>query len=107
MAFNPTTGLVYLPAKVATQSLHAPDPNWKYNPKRDNVGFDERYDGPLNDTLKKLPAPTGELLAWDPVQQRAAWRAPYPVVEGAGVLTTAGNLVVQGRAESVPRTARR
>ncbi len=101
MAFNPTTGLVYLPAKVATQSLHAPDPNWKYNPKRDNVGFDERYDGPLNDTLKKLPAPTGELLAWDPVQQRAAWRAPYPVVEGAGVLTTAGNLVVQGRADGV------
>lgn len=101
MAFNPNTGLVYLPAKVATQALHAPDPNWKYNPKRDNVGYDDRYDGPLNDTMKTLPPPSGELLAWDPVKQRAAWRASYPVVEGGGVLTTAGNLVVQGRADGM------
>lgn len=101
MAFNPVTGLVYLPAKVGTQGLHTPDPKWKYDPKRDNVGSDMRYEGPLVAKWATLPAPTGELLAWDPVAQHAAWRVAYPVVEGGGVLTTAGNLVVQGRADGV------
>lgn len=101
MAFNPMTGLVYLPAKVGTHAIHAPDPQWTYNPKSFNIGFDPRYEGPLIDKLISLPAPNGELLAWDPVRQRAAWRASYPVVEGGGVLTTAANLVFQGRADGV------
>jgi len=101
MAFNPATGLVYLSAKVGTNAIHAPDPQWKYNSKSENVGFDPRYEGPLNDKLRSLPPPSGELLAWDPVKQRAAWKASYPVVEGGGVLTTAANLVFQGRADGV------
>jgi len=101
MAFSPATGLVYLPAKVGTQALHAPDPRWQYDPKRDNIGSDARYEGPLDAKLRALPPPTGELLAWDPVKQRAAWRASYPVVEGGGVLTTAGNLVFQGRSDGM------
>src|SRR5579872_2522854 len=48
MAFNPSTRLVYLPAKEGTISLSAPDPKWKYNSDRDNEGSDEAYDGPLN-----------------------------------------------------------
>jgi quinohemoprotein ethanol dehydrogenase len=48
-----------------------------------------------------MPLPTGELLAWNPVAQRAAWRARYPVAVGGGVLATAGNLVFQGRADGV------
>jgi len=38
------------------------------------------------------------LLAWDPVAQKERWRAPTGSSEmvGGGVLTTAGNLVVQG-----------
>lgn len=63
--------------------------------------MDVRYEGPLLKTLISLPPPTGELLAWDPVRQRAAWRAPYPVVEGGGVLATAANLVFQSRADGV------
>ena len=101
MAFNPVTRLVYLPAKIGTHAIHAPDPQWKYNPKSENVGFDPRYEGPLDDKLRSLPPPSGELLAWDPIRQRAAWRATYPVVEGGGVLTTAANLVFQGRADGV------
>ena len=101
MAFNPSTGLVYLPAKVGTQGLHVPDTSWTYNPDGENLGADFDYDGPLVDALSSLPSPRGELLAWDPVRGRAAWRAPYPVVEGAGALTTAGNLVFQGRADGV------
>ena len=101
MAFNPATGLVYLPAKIGTQAVHAPDPKWKYDSKRYNLGNDDRYEGPLNAKLSSLPPPAGELLAWNPAEQRAVWRASYPVVEGGGVLTTAGNLVFQGRADGM------
>jgi len=101
IAFSPATGLVYLAAKDGTNALHAPDKQWKYNPKDGNVGADARYEGPLLKKLISMPPPTGELLAWDPVKQRAAWRAPYPVLEGGGVLTTAANLVFQGRADGI------
>ncbi len=40
----------------------------------------------------------GFLLAWDPVAQVEAWRAEYPGPSNGGVLTTAGNLVIQGTA---------
>jgi quinohemoprotein ethanol dehydrogenase len=101
MAFHPATGLVYLPAKIGTQFLHAPSPKWKYDVDRVNVGNDGLYDGPLNDKLHKLAPPSGALVAWDPVAQKAAWSAAYPAVEGGGVLATAGNLVFQGRADGI------
>jgi quinohemoprotein ethanol dehydrogenase len=101
MAFSPATGLVYLSAKTGTQMVHAPDPKWKYDPKRQNLGLDANYEGPLNAKLEKMPPPTGELLAWDPVARKAAWRVKSPVVEGGGVLATAGGLVFQGRSDGV------
>ena len=51
--------------------------------------------------MASMPAPTGELLAWDPIAQKPVWRAKYPVVDGAGVLATGGNLVFQGRADGI------
>ena len=99
MAFSPATGLVYLPAKAGTQMVQAPNPKWKYDPDRGNLGMQDMYDGPLNAKIEKLPAPSGELLAWDPVRQKTAWSAKYPVVTGGGVLATAGNLVFQGRGD--------
>ena len=51
--------------------------------------------------MEAMPKPTGELLAWNPVTQKAAWHAPYPVAVGGGVLATAGNLVFQGRADGI------
>jgi quinohemoprotein ethanol dehydrogenase len=101
MAFSPTTGLVYVSAKNGTQMLQAPDTKWKYDADNSNIGIDGLYDGPLNAKLQTLPAPTGELVAWDPVQQKEAWHATYPVAEGGGVLATAGNLVFQGRADGI------
>jgi quinohemoprotein ethanol dehydrogenase len=101
MAFSPATGLVYLPAKEGTQFLHKPNPKWMYDAENLNLGIDEMYDGPLNDKLGKLPPATGALVAWDPVQQKAAWTAKYPVVDGAGVLATGGNLVFQGRSDGI------
>ena len=101
MAFHPATGLVYLPARTGTQALHVPNPKWKYDAERVNVGNDGLYDGPLNDKLHQLPPPTGALLAWDPVSQRAVWSATYPVLEGGGALATSGNLVFQGRSDGM------
>jgi quinohemoprotein ethanol dehydrogenase len=101
MAFNPATGLVYLAARIGTQMVHAPDKKWKYDPNRDNLGIDGNYEGPLFAKMESMPPPTGELLAWDPILQKAVWRAKYPVVDGAGVLATAGNLVFQGRADGI------
>jgi PQQ-dependent dehydrogenase (methanol/ethanol family) len=101
MAYSPATGLVYLPAKIGTQSLHVPDPNWKYNPDHNNLGRDPVYEGPLAAKMKAMPPPVGELLAWNPATQKEAWHARYPVAVGGGVLATAGNLVFQGRADGL------
>jgi quinohemoprotein ethanol dehydrogenase len=101
MTFHPGTGLVYLPARVGTQMVHVPDKKWKFDPNRDNVGIDGKYEGPLFAKMAALPSPTGELLAWDPIAQKPAWRAQYPVVDGGGVLATGGNLIFQGRADGI------
>jgi quinohemoprotein ethanol dehydrogenase len=100
MAFSPKTGLVYLAAKEGTQFVHAPDPEWKYNPDDANLGYNPNYDGALYAELAKMPPPKGSLLAWDPVAGKAAWRAPYPTVEGGGALV-AGDLVFQGRGDGI------
>ncbi len=100
IAFSPDTGFVYLAAKAGTQFVHAPNAKWNYDAGRDNVGA-EAYEGPLNDKLASLPRPKGELVAWDPVAQKAAWRVEFPVAESSGVLTTAGNLVFQGRSDGI------
>jgi quinohemoprotein ethanol dehydrogenase len=100
MAFSPATGLVYLPAKEGTQALHVPNPKWKYNPDENNVGGDD-YEGPLSAQIAAMPPPAGKLVAWDPVKQKEAWSAKYPVAEGGGALATGGNLVIGGRADGV------
>ena len=42
MAYSPATGLMYLPAKIGTQSLHVPDANWKYDPDTEQSGQGRR-----------------------------------------------------------------
>jgi mono/diheme cytochrome c family protein len=66
-----------------------------------NLGLDAKYDGPLGAKLGTLPPEKGELVAWDPVGQKAAWRVSYPTTEGGGALATGGNLVFQGRADGM------
>ena len=101
MAFHPATGLVYLPAKEGTTFVLVPDAGWKFDPRRDNLGLDRRYEGPLLAKLHSSPPPTGTLIAWNPVEQREVWRVTHPVVESGGVLATAGNLVFQGRSDGM------
>jgi quinohemoprotein ethanol dehydrogenase len=101
MAFHPTTGLVYVPARENSSMLHAPDKGWTFNPKLWNRGEDAAYDGPAVAKLLAAPPETGHLIAWNPVEQREVWRADLPLVESGGVLATAGNLVFQGRSDGV------
>src|ERR1700741_2389079 len=100
MAFNPQTGLVYLPAQGVPLRI-VEDKTWKHNenaPGRPmagvgwNIGFNFDADPPKNQ-------PFGRLIAWDPVKQKEAWRAEYVAPWNGGTLTTAGNLVFQGSAD--------
>jgi PQQ-dependent dehydrogenase (methanol/ethanol family) len=101
MAFYPATGLVYVPARENTHMLHAPNKDWTSNPKLWNRGEDAAYDGPAVPKLLAAPPMTGHLIAWNPVEQREAWRVSLPLVESGGVLATGGNLVFQGRSDGV------
>ena len=100
MSFNPQTGLVYLPAQGVPLNLtgekkfaqNEPGP-FKYAATTGwNIGFTLNAEPPKN-------LPFGRLIAWDPVQQKEAWRAEYVAPWNGGTLTTAGNLVFQGTAD--------
>ena len=101
MAFNPTLGLVYVPAKEGTIYVHAPSPGWKFNPATWNMGDDPGYEGPLLKKLLATAGPMGKLVAWNPVEKREVWHVTHPGVESGGVLASAGDLVFQGRSDGV------
>jgi len=87
MAFNPTTGLVYIPAQEIPMS-YASVKDYKPMPMGWNVAT----------ATTNLPKVKGYLIAWDPVAQKEVWRANYLGPWNGGVLTTAGDLVIQGNA---------
>jgi quinohemoprotein ethanol dehydrogenase len=88
MAFNPHTGFVYIPAQQVPLT-YIPLPNMPLAP----IGWN------LNVALGSLTAQdVGFLLAWDPVNQKEAWRVNYKGPWNGGIVTTAGNLVAQGDA---------
>ncbi len=100
MSYNPDTGLVYIPAKQVP-GVYNLDENFKPRTIGTNLGVNV-WDPPVE--LIDLPedfAPEfqGMLLAWDPVEQKEAWRAGQPLFENGGILSTAGGLVFQGTAD--------
>jgi PQQ-dependent dehydrogenase (methanol/ethanol family) len=101
MAFNAKTGLVYIPTNV-TPFAYTDDKGFTYKPGAWNVGVDFLANAMPTDaaTLKAITAMVkGQLVAWDPVQQKAVWSVDHPYFWNAGVLSTAGGLVLQGSAE--------
>jgi quinohemoprotein ethanol dehydrogenase len=97
MSFNPRTGLAYYPAmhQARTYTDVGVDPatyrvtNWLVG-----VGVGGGNTGSTH--------PSGVLAtlqAWDPVRQTLAWEVPLPGVYNPGTMTTAGNLVFQGRVD--------
>ena len=100
MSFNPGTGLVYIPAQ-GVPLVQQQDPAWELNKHKpgsvmSGLGWNLGY---LFNTVAPEATPFGHLLAWDPVEQKEAWRAEYVSPWNGGTLTTAGNLVFQGTAD--------
>jgi quinohemoprotein ethanol dehydrogenase len=97
MSYNPMTGLVYLP----TMNMGG---------RYVDLGLDASYRVEdfvggtgvgLFEILIPDDMPPGMLQAWDPVKQEAAWSVSQDHPWNAGTLTTAGNLVFQGRYDGV------
>ncbi len=104
LSFNPNTGLVYMGVLDAT-SLQAVTADWKINLHDQTTGLDRGYVGPVRKQWLALK-PGGKLVAWDPGAQREAWHVDLPDPGSGGTLSTAGNLVFQGRADGKLRAYR-
>ncbi|MGE0662485.1 MAG: PQQ-dependent dehydrogenase, methanol/ethanol family [Hyphomonadaceae bacterium] len=96
MSMSRDTGLVYIPVQEMAQDYTA-DPAFVYRPGRWNTGTthaplpaDRATRAALRNSLQ------GFLLAWDPVEQREAWRVRLDAPWNGGTLATAGGLVFQG-----------
>jgi alcohol dehydrogenase (cytochrome c)/quinohemoprotein ethanol dehydrogenase len=100
MAFSPDTGLVYIPSQDAGFPYFE-DQNFTPTALGFNSGVDfNAASMPQVPEIKAaiMSGVKGYLLAWDPVAQKEAWKIEYPGPSNGGILTTAGNLVVQGTA---------
>jgi cytochrome c553 len=79
-------------------SLHTTAKDWKMDMHDQITGLDRAYHGPMSKKYAK-EAYTGRLVAWDPVARREVWHVEMQLPKTGGTLTTAGNLVFQGRAD--------
>jgi quinohemoprotein ethanol dehydrogenase len=101
MAFDPTQGLVFIPAMEAPYGF-GKDAAFKNRDGAWNSGLDMALGALPNDKAQLAATKAllkGELIAWDPIKQEARWKAPHDSFWNAGVLATAGGLVFQGDAE--------
>ena len=101
MAYNPATGYVYIPA-LEIAFPYGQDVDFEYLPGEFNTGIDivpllppRTVDG----QVEVLRSMKGHLAAWDPVAQKEVWRVQHPTTWNGGLLSTAGNLVFQGRSD--------
>ncbi len=101
MAFNPKTGLVYIPT-LDIPMAYGHDASFKFRPGQSNLGIDMLVVALPNDVATRRAIKSmlkGDLIAWDPVNQKEAWRVTLAGPGNGGVLATAGNLVFQGTAD--------
>jgi PQQ-dependent dehydrogenase (methanol/ethanol family) len=96
MSFNPATGLVYIPTSYGSWTFVAGDEVVAAQTGHTGLG---RVQGTPIVPPSIGPEPPaglrGGLTAWDPVNNKIAWRAPVGGGIGGGTVTTAGNLVFQ------------
>jgi quinohemoprotein ethanol dehydrogenase len=92
MSYSPVTGLVYIPTQETSQVFDVVR-GYRHN----DVGWNTATLMAGGD-YSLAPPHKAYLLAWDPVTQKERWRIPYSRSAG-GVLTTAGDLLVQGEAD--------
>ncbi|MEQ9737722.1 MAG: PQQ-dependent dehydrogenase, methanol/ethanol family, partial [Algiphilus sp.] len=102
MCYSPDTGYVYIPARQLAM-IYRRDADFEYEPAFWNVGMDVMKDITVPpwmdaDLVKKVGSAMaqGFLLAWDPVEQKAVWRANAGSPWNGGALCTGGDLVFDG-----------
>ena len=98
MSYNPVTGLVYIPAQDAPW-VYATDENFSHKKGYWNTGTDSvpaALPDNLADKQAVLDTITGAIVAWDPVARKPRWRVDLAGPWNGGILSTAGNLVLQG-----------
>jgi quinohemoprotein ethanol dehydrogenase len=106
MSYDPQTGLVYIPT-LETFFSYGNDPSFKYTEGIWNLAQDPALITPGADLPPPPDWPVGaHLTAWDPVTQKEVWRIPDKGLWNGGVLTTAGNLLIQGAADGRLRVYR-
>jgi alcohol dehydrogenase (cytochrome c) len=87
MAFNPDTGLVYVTANNVCMDMEDTEVSY-----RRGMFY-------LGKEFPTHPGPGGfggELLAWDPVNQKKVWSVKEKFPFNSGTMTTGGNLVFYG-----------
>ncbi len=103
MSYSPVTGLVYIPEIVYPMIYHSM-PDYKFQKKVFGTGLNyanvdppfvleaRKYIGGQSDTVIR-----NYLKAWNPVTQKEVWKVEMDVPRSnGGILSTAGNLVVEG-----------
>jgi PQQ-dependent dehydrogenase (methanol/ethanol family) len=101
MSYSPETGLVYIPIHMSNFTF-APDTMFELRPMTSNVGIGPPPAGSTDPAdlartaAAALASNTGRLIAWNPVEQREAWRVERDGPMNGGALSTAGGLVFQG-----------
>ena len=100
MSFNPKTGLVYIPVQEVGFT-YVPDKAFVSKSLGVNMGLDAAANSMPQDPAVKttvMKSLQGHVLAWDPVQQKEVFRVGLKGPWNGGVLTTGGNLLVEGNA---------
>ena len=90
MSYSPETGLVYIPAQDAA-TYFAPD--------RLSILLESAHRADMENLVPDPWVGHAVLVAWNPATRGIEWSVPYPTFGNAGVLSTAGGLVVQGDAQ--------
>ena len=101
MSFSPQTGLAYLPAQEVP-GAYGTDPKFAYDPGQWNTATNTDLNSLPTDPKAKaamINSMKGELIAWDPVNQKEVWRAQHKGPWNGGTLATGGGLVFQGTAD--------
>ncbi|MEM7465913.1 MAG: PQQ-dependent dehydrogenase, methanol/ethanol family [Pseudomonadota bacterium] len=96
MSYNPNTGLVYIPTiemPAVYKDTGIDHLKWQSPSFRASVGVEFG--------TEDTPADygTAALVAWDPLTHKKVWRHELPPQWNPGTMTSAGNLVFQGRAD--------
>jgi mono/diheme cytochrome c family protein len=92
MSYDPLTHLVYFSAQEAGWA-YSRTATFDYHPMAWNLALNPQAKQPPPSAAVPVE---GFTLAWDPVANKEAWRIPHAGPWNGGVLTTAGNLLVEG-----------